>query len=142
MVQHDFVYDQRAQFSRLKWLWDDLLTSSFFIRGAARPAQLRDQVSDQKWRLISSVIWQWNRWEWKENGSVPGSVKSMMAASWPLLLPFSVTFKGRVSLCYRHPSPWQLSQTPLPLPSGARRTERPEWENSYIYNFFSSRSID
>lgn len=31
---------------------------------------------------------------------------------------------------------WQLSQTPLPLPSGAQRTERPEWENSNIYNFF------
>lgn len=71
-----------------------------------------------------------------------------MVAVWPLLVPFSGTFNGRVSLCYHPPSlpntlpAWQLSQTLLLLPSGAQRTERPGWENSNIDNiFFFSFSV-
>lgn len=36
-------------------------------------------------------------------GAYLGAFEGTMAASWPLLLPFSVTFgSGGVSLCYRH----------------------------------------
>lgn len=117
-----------------------------FIPRPAYPAQLRDQGSDQKWQLISSVIWWWNRWEWKERGKkktgcIPGSIKKKKKKkAWWLLHDRSscpqCNIQGKSVPLLSPPSPWQLSQTPLPLPSGAQRTERPEWENSYIYNFF------
>lgn len=119
-----------------------------FIPRPAYPAQLRDQGSDQKWQLISSVIWWWNRWEWKERGKKKkgaylGALKKkkkkkhdgcFMTA--PLAL--SVTFRGRVSLCYRPPLPGNYHKLHFPCPPEPRELSgRSGRIATFIIFFFS-----
>lgn len=90
------------------------LTSNVFTPVPAYSAQLRDQERDQKWQLISSVIWWWNTWEWKERREHTWEHKKHDGCFMTGPLALSVTFRGRVSLCYRPPLPGNYHNSTSP----------------------------
>lgn len=86
----------------------------------AYPAQWRDQECDQKWQLISSVIWWWNTWEWKEKREHTCEHKKYDGCFMTGPPALSVTFRGRVSLCYRPPLPGNYHKLHFPCPPEPR----------------------
>lgn len=105
---------------------------------SAYPAQLKDQESDQKWQLMSSVIWWWNRWEWKEKREHTWERKKHDGCFMTAPLALSVTFRGRVSLCYHPPLPGNYHKLHFPCPPEPRELSgRSGRIATFIIFFFS-----